>query len=157
MYLSLTFHDHQQATPFASITSSSSSAMPAAGSSSSDQSRPDHHNELQLWIREQLAKVPFFQPIIQKMTQAELAASASGLSLTSGEAGIGGSRSAPGSRRAGGSQSKLPNMKPEDRPLWDMFVVSSSDLFYAFHGGHVWGEIKLSVLCTSWMDVFVVS
>ncbi|GAX77035.1 hypothetical protein CEUSTIGMA_g4482.t1 [Chlamydomonas eustigma] len=111
----------QRAVPFASMTSSPTvSAAPSRTSLDS----PLQHNELQLWLREQLSKVPFFQPIIQKMTQAEQLAAASDTSSASG--GIGGeqARAARGFRlRAEGNQNRIPNnIKPDEKPLWDMFV-----------------------------------
>ena len=108
-------HQHM---PFASV-SSTSVLSPTAPSSVVQQS------SLQLWIQDQLAKVPIFKPLVMQARQAMQEASESASSSSAAAAGSVSldARGGEGKKQAGSKPNRLPTISQSERPLWEMFKV----------------------------------
>lgn len=103
------------------------------------------HSGAQLWLQEQLSRVPFFRPLALQLsastatssaTTATGAASSVGplaQAVAAGAAATGAAAAATAASAAAASVAVAkrkplappPKMTPEDQQLWDMFVVSA--------------------------------
>ena len=112
---------------FASVTASAISpaaATQAAPASGGATPSGVQQSSLQLWLQDQLAKIPLFEPLVMQARQAvamQEVNSPDAAAMRQSEPAAGTAVQSQQVKRKG--PARRPVVLPAEKPLWDMFVV----------------------------------